>query len=72
MKTLSSFSEFSLTRLEMKKVMGGACAVCSSGLLGGTCGTYVFGEGEARSLASEFNSNPPEKSGGYFYYAHCI
>lgn len=72
MKNLSSFNEFSLTRSEMKRVVGG-CQVCSMRKdgPGGTCSGGTMSYQEAQSMANDFNSNPPESAGNYYYYAVC-
>jgi natural product precursor len=68
---LSNFSQFALSRSEMKNVVGGGCAVCSSGGSGGTCGGYDFTSDAAKAMANSYNSNNPDPSNPYYYYVHC-
>ena len=67
---MSSFMDASLTRAEMKRVIGGACRVCSSSSSNpksGTCGTYSLSASEARQYAADGNAS----NDGYTYTHDC-
>jgi natural product precursor len=68
MNTLSNFSQFALTRSEMRAVIGGACRICSSQPNGwGGCGSYSLSQYDANSQAAKLNA----KGDGYTYTVNC-
>jgi hypothetical protein len=70
MNTLSNFSDFALTRGEMKSVTGGACRVCSThptNKQSGTCGTYSLSADDARQYAAQGKAS----NDGYNYTHDC-
>lgn len=67
---LSNFSAFSLTKAEMKNLIGGACTVCSANYKtgGGTCGNKYLSQSASSSLVSQLNGS----NDGYYYWQQCL
>lgn len=72
--SLSNFSSYSLTRAQIKNVVGGGntCSICSKPMNpsgeGGACNSPTMSYADAERLAYELNLNNPDPSNPYYYY----